>query len=312
MPFGDVNSSESAEAFGSSGAGYEDDVQVAETPTESEADVTNTDGGEAQQTEWDGSKWVLKFRDQEIVPKSEQHLRDLAQKGVLFNHKDQELSQKLKAMTEREKALAEQEESLAEARQIQEAWSSSPETKQVLFDALQRLRDAEAAAESAPSGSQAEANGNAEVAALKQELQSLKQEMGTIGDHFSKEMNAKADAELASEMEALRDKYKDDDWTALSSENGLDLESEIYQYMEKNGVLDMEAAYRALRWDQHMANVKAQALREAAEKRQKASQNGVVSGEASTAPSGKEAPQLRDYREISDYVLRAGRITGDD
>jgi hypothetical protein len=263
MPFNDVNSSDSAEAFGASGAGYEEDSVVdtvdASSPDENVAVAQDApvDAGAG----WNPDEFQLKFRDSVHKPKTKEELINLAQRGILYDKKGQELNEKLKSFSARESELAQKEAELQELMTVNEQFNSNPEMKRRILGLLQEVQNAQGNAEHAPYGSQEASEASAEVMQLRDKIGSLEKQLGEVSNYMSSNLDREAMDSLDKDINALKERYSFENWN-LPDEDGNKLEDTILQYMHKHGVMDPEAAYRHLRWDAMQENTKAQTLKE--------------------------------------------------
>lgn len=230
----------------------------------------STAADETPAEEWDGSKYVLKFRGKEIIPKSREELINLAQQGHQY-------SQKISALNQQRDQLNAQAQRYNELEKLIKAIEENPEFKQYIFNYKQ-------------TGQQQE-TGAIDQNVIKQMIQPHLQEVTSVKEELEAQ---KADIELEKETAALKSKYPNEDWDS-QDENGRTYVHDVYEHA-LNSNLPLETAYRDLKFPTIATNAEAEALKRKQEQEAANRKKGIVSPGGSQV---QETPKKVNVRKAS-------------
>ena len=226
--------------------------------------------------QWDGSKFSLKYRGQPYVPKSQDELIALAQKGFSYSQEmakiNQERQQYQQAMTK-----------YGQYEQFDQLLKSNPALGQRILQVVAEAQGQQGQSQQAPQGYV--------PPELMQKISYLEQEN-------IRRANSEADRTLDNELSTLKQRYSNYDWASDSGAGNLEkqlLQFAIDNKMEHN----LEYAFRSMMWDQSQTQAKAEALKQAQAQRVSQHQQGVVQ-----SPGAQPAPQPQQsgYRYGESYT----------
>lgn len=274
----DAQASDSTEATSAEGA-----AQTATDPAQAAADTFLAD------------QFALKFRGKTIVPKTKEELLNYAQRGYNYD-------QRVKEVSEREARLKDQETRYGQVAQLSDLFEQNPEFKAAVYDIFHRFQ----------SGQISQGQANAELSAESQQsdierhpvVQQLREKLDRLETGYKSWEEKQATEAVEKEIEEIKTAHADEDWTTPDAETGETLEIELLKHADKNGFKNLEQAYRDLRYDQIIANTKAQALKDAEAAKAQAAKAGVVAkgGNAQTVPQ-KTIPRTATYDQIAQQAL---------
>lgn len=243
--------------------------QVIDGQQASEVGTTTTQGQQQSAAPpWDGKPFALKFRDKEIVPESRDKLINWAQLGYSYDKRASDLKA-------REEQIQRQSQEYQQYAQIAKAFESNPQFKQQILNMYYQALNGGAGGAALSQAQQGDAQG-AQAAIPPQLLETV----NGLQQRLSVYEQQQADQNLNREVETLKGKYKDVDFTT-PSESGQTLIDEVFEMAHKMGGVPLEAAFRNLHYEKAIENAKAAALANA--QAAKAKGGGVV-------PQGRPAP----------------------
>jgi hypothetical protein len=145
---------------------------------------------------------------------------------------------------------------------------------------------------------------------LTTELQQLKGVALTWQEQMAKQQQEKENQELDQEIQSIRDKYKDLDWST-PDENGKSLEYKVLEHARENGIKKFGTAFKDFYHDELISRAEAQAKQNVSKGIQTKTKMGIL-GESPTPKKGF-APvkdvKNKSYEDIMDEVrdeLRSG------
>lgn len=261
-----ANADNGAENLNDAATAADGQADSADNPMDAAA--ADTQQQQQQQVVWNGSEYVLKYRDKDIVPQSKDELIKWAQLG--YNN-----DQRMRTLDQRESKLTQLEQQYTQLKQLSEAFDQRPDFKQAVLDIFQKLQSgqqsaAEQQTEQLPEGMQSV------IAPYVDEIRQLKEELNGIKGRFQEFDNSKADEAVKGEIDQLKNSHTGEQWDVPDSATNKTLIQEVLEHAAKNNFATLEAAYRDLRWDVAIANAKAQALKSADENQVKEQKAGIV------------------------------------
>jgi len=276
-----------------SGDGTQAPIEGQDEYTEDQGQPEGQTQEPAPQSDWDGSQWQLKYRDQTIVPKDREHLIALAQQGYSY-------SSRMKELKDRESELEGMKGKYSQYEQLEAAFEKNPEFRQQILQWYQQSTTP--GQQQQPQGQPAQGQGQVPPEILK-EIQELKGWKQQFESYQASQQQAAADGEVENEIKTLQEKYPRDDWDVLSS-TGKTFIQEVIEHAYKNGGIKLETAYRDLAWDQNKVNTAAESSRGAGADQARAKKAGVAAGGKSrgAVPPSQVNPAGMDYGDIEKHI----------
>lgn len=138
-----------------------------------------------------------------------------------------------------------------------------------------------------------------EVVALKQELQALKEELIPFKNELTTERTQakqkEEDEKLDSEIQSIREKYKDLDWATANSE-GKTLETQVIEFAMQNGIKNFEHAFKLFNHDSLIALHASKAKEDTIKAKQAQTKAGLL---GSTPAPTKQLERARSVKNKS-------------
>lgn len=237
--------------------------------------------GEQQQEVWDGSKWTLKFRDKQIVPENRDQLVTWAQKGYAYNTLKSDLDK-------RAQELDQLKGKYGQLQQLSDTFESNPALRDKILQLYQEtLSNTQHAA--AAGDQQGVDQGNDVLAQVKGIIENTLQEKLAPVNKFQEEYFAKqAENDLNNEEQQLRAKFQGEGWDSEDSEGKRLIDRVLLTAAKYEGSMSLEEAYKLVAFDSVKTRSEAEALKKAAEDRQKQARDGII---ASGANGGQARPR---------------------
>lgn len=255
------------------------------SPQQQSIEPSQQQPSQPQEPQWDGKQFPLKYRGNPYITKSRDEFINLANKGFSY-------SQELEKFN-RDRAAWEQERN-----QLQSRYSQYDEFDKMLRESPDLASRMIAMFEDHKNGIKTQ---QPDGRTFDPRFNDVMSRMDMIERMNTERLNSEADRQLSIDLEKLREKYPNHDWTTDTG-NG-NLEQQLIQFAVDNGFTNLEHAYRVMMWDSVSSNSKAQALKGAANARQAATKAGVVSNTVSQGGS----QQKQGYRYGDSYNDLAAR-----
>jgi hypothetical protein len=264
--------------------------QMTHTPEQSAGQTgqqTPGSAGQQPQQVWDGSQWKLKYRDQDVVPKSREELINLAQRGFGY-------SQAMEKLNKERQGLQARAGQYQQYDQLDKMLKANPALAQKILSAAAEYHGSQQQGSQQPQGQPA-----------YQVPPELQQRIDRIEQEFSKRAASDEDAALDRTLKDLKTKYPNPNWDV---DNGSGtLERQLLEFAVENKIRNLDHAYRAMMWDAQQTNVKADVLKQQQEQRVQANKQGIVQGGGTQQP-----PQARPaYTPNDSYSDLAGKMAAE-
>lgn len=281
------------------GTGEAQASETQEAVAQEQGSVQNaTEQQQPEPPDFIADQWALKFRGKQVLPKTREELLNWAQLG--YNHNDRN-----KALLERERKLEAMAKKYEQLEQLQQNFDSNQPFKTAVFELYKKyLANPQGFMQQAGDAVD-EGAATPELKAALQEINSLKEEINGLKGTYQTWQDKQTDEQVSKEISALKEAHPNEDWTT-PDENGRTLEYEILVHAEENGFKTLEQAYRDMRFDNIIADTKAQALKEAEEKKRTEARAGNVSrGGGATAAAVNKQPDVRNktYDQITADIV---------
>lgn len=321
-----MNETDTAVEAGMTGdeLGVNENLSGEETAADASVDTgaTGSEGdgaaaAEPQLPDYVAAHWPIKFRGRTILPETREQLINWAQLGY---HNDKRMA----SLKERETKLSELEKGLEQYKAMQEMFEEVPDFKSGVLDLYNRLKSgagappAAAGADGMSDAAAAAAGGQElppQVAQYISKLEGTIQKMGErldgVESRYGDFEKSQATREVDQEIETLKKAHPDEAWGVPDEESGKTLERELLEYARDHNLDSLEAAYKVVMWDSTMARVKSDALKAAAENKQKgADASAVGRGGANAAGMGASAvnPRNKTYDQLMADAM--GELSG--
>lgn len=240
--------------------------------------------GQQQSPAWDGSQYALKFRDQQIVPKSREELINLAQRGYGY-------SQAMEKLNKERASLQQRAAQYQQYDQLDQMLKSNPQLAQKILQAAAEYHGQQGA--QPQQGQQSPQPWQAPPELLNR--------INRIEQEFTKRTQTDEDTALDREIQSLKAKYPSQNWDADNGEGTL--ERQLLQFAVENKINNLDYAYRAMMWDTQQTNVKADALKQQQQTRVANTRQGVVQS-SGQAPAPSPAPAYQAGESYQDLAAK--------
>ena len=238
---------------------------------------------QAQETEqvWDGSKYVFKYKGQDIVPKSRDHLLQLASRGHMYDQDQQ-------AVKRAQLELEQQKQALQKYMDIDKHASENPELFNQIQEVVQKFQSG-----SGLSDDLDPVVGD-KISALQKEIEDLKGFKNTVSEQ-------QAEQQLESEMNELMNTYSQYDWEVDTDGTG-SLYTKILKHALDTGATSMRTAFRDYMFDSISTSSKAEALKEQKQNRVEAQKAGKIGGGVAPRPANSSIQYSKNdsYQTLSE------------
>jgi len=247
--------------------------------------------GEQPPTDWDGSQFSLKYREQNIIPKSKEELINLAQRGFGY-------SQAMGKLNRDRQDVQNKSQQYQQYDQLDKMLKSNPQLAQKIL---------QAAAEYHSTGGP---NQQQQLEGVQQAPGSVSpeyvQRLERVEQEFQRRSQVDEDSALDKTIKALQVAHPDHQWDV---DNGSGtFENQLIQFAIDNKIRDLEHAYRAFTYDTVATNTKAETLRQQTQQRVENNRQGIVQGGG--APINP-APANTGYSPDQDYGDLAAKMAAD-
>lgn len=207
-----------------------------------------------------------------------------AQQGYDYPQKAQKLNQdKAKWEADRQKW----EQSYSPYKQIDDWAKKNPEAWQKMQESWKQAQAAPAATTSDPYATKFQS--------LEAKLNQFEQVINPVVEKLSTAEQQEHDQKLDQEIQSIREKHKDLDWTTID-ENGKSLEYKVLEHAQKNGIRNFTTAFKDFCHDELISRAEAQAKLNVSKDIQTKSKLGILG----TSPTPKKGISVvKDVRSKS-------------
>jgi hypothetical protein len=233
--------------------------------------------------DFDGTKWQLNYKGEFIAPKSREELIALAQKGIGYSKSQEAINQEKQRL----------QETMAQVKpylELDQRFREDPNLQAHIQKALAEYQ-------------QTAAN-NTDPLANNPIVNELYAQVNEIKQFKAQQEQSAADGELQREIQELKSSFPNEQWDAHDGE-GTFLQH-LLRHAYENNISNLKTAYRDLAFDKTIANVKAEALKEATSKKTGNLNASKVGGGVNNAPlKGDITYKAGDeYQDLVDKALQ--------
>lgn len=306
---------DTAVQFGDNGDAVENQVPTGENiytdegtgdQTEPTTDQQEGDQAADQGTaeDWDGSKFAYKFRGRQFIPKSKEELINHAQLGYNYQQRAEKLEKQ-------EAEFKQQQEKLDQVAKLAEAFESNPQFKQGVFDLYTKISQGDQAGAAQEATELQQETNNPQLQAALQKIAEFENKFGKLESTLSAQEQEKADAEVQSEIESIKEQHPGHEWDLQDADTGKTLMQELLEHAAKENFSSLRAAYRDFMYEHDLSNAKAEALKQAQKSQQEQQEQSVVgkggSGTQTQTPESFNSSG-KSYDQIAAMAAQAANI----
>lgn len=257
-----------------------DSILGTDTPTDAQTGGVQDQQQQPQQGQqpetWDPKPWKMTYKGTEVYPSSREHLVNLAQQGYGYS---QSMAQLKKDRQEIESTKTRYQKYDA----LEAALQANPDLATNIWELVEGRKQ----------NTRGNSEGDDQGFRLPPEVLN---KLGEFDKFKSTYEQQRADESLEKEISELRSKYPDQPWDTDTGSGTF--RERLLSHALENNILDLRLAYKDLMWDAQMTNVKADALKQNKEQRQKAKAAGVVDA---GIPAGAQQRQESTYKHGASY-----------
>lgn len=226
-----------------------------------------------------------------------------AQQGINYPQRAQELNAQQTKWAQ-EKAQAEKQ--YGEYQKIDQWAKQNPDQWQKLQQSYQQMISGQPApAGQTPGQAPAYDPYASKFQRLESQLTQIAPIVEQFASRFEQEKVKAEDTALESEVQSIREKYKDLDWTTLNDRGQSDLEYRVLEHAQKNGIPSFAVAFRDLLHDELMQKASTQAKLNVSTGIQNRSRLGLLDNSSSKqnrVEAAKKPMRETSYEDIMDEI----------
>jgi hypothetical protein len=238
---------------------------------------------------FDANYWGLKYRGQEVYPRDEAHLRDLAQMGWSY-------SQNMEALNREARELERLKSHYSQFEAIDETFKNNP----IFAEKVRELHEKLNNGESFDGQSEEDTNSiatNPEFLAIKKELEAMKTWREEI-------RNRDADQSIQNELQELQKAFPGQQWGVDNGDGTL--EQRIMKHAIDNDISSLRSAYRDYMFDSAQQAAAQAALEQYKQTVQKNNVQGTFAKSVNPPPAPMKSYAYRrgdDYRDLTQKAM---------
>jgi len=235
----------------------------------------------AEQPEWDGSAYALKFRGKPHVPQTRDELITLAQLGLKYNHVTGDLDKRTKEIDERAQTYKQYEE-------MDNLFKENPQYRNALLQWQSQWQNGQQATNTSDDQ-------EGPPSWFVQRERELMDKISKLEGRYENWQSSTQDQEIQKEIDELKNSHPDVIWDRDEGD-GTPLKH-LLEFAHQKGGISLEEAYFLKYRDQVLESAKAAALKQAEEAKLKNKKNGVVDlGPSAEKPTATDS-RPKNYNE---------------